>query len=326
MEHTDAESSAPGWAGLDWRPGASLQMLEARAGLLARLRAFFSERGVLEVETPVIARAGATDPHLASLRLAGTRSGYLQTSPEFAMKRLLAAGSGPIYQICKCFRDGEQGRRHNPEFTMLEWYRPGFDHHQLMSEVTELCRHVLGIQDLPRVTYRDLFIGLLGINPHAASAGQLEAAARARLDVAAAMDRSGWLDLLMSLVIEPSLPAAVLVYDFPREQAALSRLDRNAEGELVAQRFELFIGGMELANGYHELTDADELAARFTADVRRRELAGLPGVPIDQHLLAAQYSGLPPCAGVALGVDRLLMLSTGAAAIDEVLSFSAARV
>ena len=311
----------------DWRPGASLPRLRARAALLAQLREFFAARQVLEVETPIVARCGAVDPHLASMKLAGAAGGYLQTSPEFAMKRLLAAGSGPIFQICKCFREGEQGPRHNPEFTMLEWYRPGFDHVQLMAEVADLCRSVLGLQDIPRIAYRDLFIEQLGINPHTAGAGQLAAAARGRLDVQAAdMGRSQWLDLLMSLVIEPTLVPAAFVYDFPREQAALSRIGSNARGEAVAQRFELYVGGVEVANGYHELTDADELAARFAADARQRELAGLPAMPADQRLLAAQRCGLPACAGVALGVDRLLMIATGATAIDEVLAFSADRV
>ena len=312
---------------MQWQPGASLEGMRARAEMLGQLRQFFAAREVLEVETPVLARSAATDVHLTSFRVDGPEPSYLQTSPEFAMKRLLAAGSGAIYQVCKCFRGGETSHRHNPEFTLLEWYRPGFDEHQLMLEVAELCTVLLGCGPIPKLSYRDLFLDQLGLNPHRASAGQLARLARQRLDLQVGeLGRGEWLDLLMSHIIEPQLPPFAFVFDFPAEQAALSQLALNAHGECVARRFELYIGGLELANGYHELVDAAELEARFERDQQLRKKTGLPAVPIDHRLLAAQRSGLPACAGVALGLDRLLMIKTGAIRIDEVLTFSDARV
>jgi lysyl-tRNA synthetase class 2 len=315
----------------DWRPGASVAVLRQRAALNARIRAFFAARAVLEVETPLLARAGATDPYLASFQLDEDDPWLLQTSPEFAMKRLLVAGSGPIYQLCKCFRRAESGRRHNPEFTMLEWYRPGFDHHQLMVEVRELVIDLLGQLPVQTFSYRQLFAQHLQINPHCAVVGDLQRVAAEHLDVqglSADMGRSEWLDLLMSQVIEPRLvgQGAVFVFDFPASQAALSVVAHNEHGESVAQRFELYLEGMELANGYLELLDGDELARRFARDNRRRRELDLPAVPIDTRLLAAQRAGLPACAGVALGMDRLLMHKVGAQTIDQVISFSVGRV
>lgn len=312
-------------------------MLERRADLLARVRQFFARRGVLEVETPVLAHHGVTDRHLASLGTSIRGIGeeatpfFLQTSPEFAMKRLLAAGSGPIYQISKAFRDGERGRHHNPEFTMLEWYRPGFDHHRLMDEVDAFLSDTLGTAPGARWTYGALFEQHLGIDPHTASQGQLMAAARETgidpsAELAATLGRDDWLDLLMTHGIEPRLPRdrPVFVHDYPASQAALARL--RPEGAVrVAERFEVYAGGIELANGFHELADAAEQRARFEIDRSARAAAGLPTPALDERLLAALEHGLGDCAGVALGIDRLLMVLTGAEHIDQVLSFPIER-
>lgn len=312
----------------DWRPGASLDTLRLRAALLAKVRAFFAARGVLEVETPALSAATVTDLHLASLETrcraeaAGERTLYLQTSPEFAMKRLLAAGSGPIYQLARVFRDGEAGRRHNPEFTLLEWYRPGLDHHGLMDEMDAFLADLLGAAPAERLSYADLYGARLGIDPHAASAPDLAAAARAAgVSDALDLDRDGWLDLLLSVVLEPGLGRGrpTFLYDFPASQAALARVRPGPPP--VAERFEVYVEGVELANGFHELTDAVEQRRRFERDLERRSERGLPAVPVDERLLDALASGLPPSAGVALGFDRLVMLAGGATSLFEVLAF-----
>ncbi|MCC6301568.1 MAG: EF-P lysine aminoacylase GenX [Gammaproteobacteria bacterium] len=319
---------------LDWRPSAPLENLRARAALLARIRGFFAARGVLEVETPALAGAAVTDPHLASLRSCYTGPGfpgglllYLQTSPEFAMKRLLAAGSGPIYQLGKAYRDGEAGRRHNPEFTLLEWYRPGFDLSALMDEVEALTAEVLGLtRRCERVSYRDLFRRSLGIDPFETSVEALRDCARRRgLARSAELPLSGpdaWLDLLLTHFIEPGLGVGTpcFVHDYPPSQAALARL-RPGAAPPVAERFELYIGGMEIANGYYELGDPVEQRARFVHDRERRRRDGLPDVAPDERLLDALTHGLPDCAGVALGVDRLVMAALGAKSIGEVVAF-----
>jgi lysyl-tRNA synthetase class 2 len=323
---------------LDWRPGASIETLRVRADLLARIRAFFHRRGILEVETPLLARAGGTDPAIEPLLSKYTGPGYphglplyLQTSPEFFMKRLLAAGSGPIFQICKAFRDGEAGPRHNPEFTLLEWYRPDFDDHRLMDELAELIRSVQGRGELPerRQSYAELFRAALGIDPLSTDVEHLAAIA-ARQDIGelpnpAEMTRDDWLDLLLTHVIEPALPAGELlfVYDYPASQAALARLD--SRDPRVARRFELYLDGLELANGFQELANADEQGRRFAQDNIRRRARGQAELPVDQALLAALEHGIPDCAGVAVGLDRLLMLSIGARSLDEVQAFSLQR-
>ena len=316
-----------------WRPTAPLEALRLRAELLARIRAFFAARGVLEVETPLLSAATVTDLHLASLSTRGSGSGplggralYLQTSPEYAMKRLLAAGSGPIYQLGKAFRDGEAGSRHNPEFTLLEWYRPGFDHHALMDEVDAFLAALLGLPAAERLSYRDLFRRHFGVDPLTAAVADLDGAvAEAGLvpPTFAADDRDGRLDLLLSHVVEPRLPRErpTFVYDYPASQAALARLRDGPDGVGVAERFEVFAGGLELANGFHELADAGEQRRRFEVDLACRCAAGLPEVPIDERLLAALEAGLFDCAGVVFGFDRLVMLAAGASAINEVLAF-----
>ncbi len=314
-----------------WQGGASLPELQARARLNGRIRAFFSDRDVLEVETPLLCSSGVTDPSLEPLIVERgaslSASRYLQTSPEYAMKRLLAAGSGPIFQISRAFRDGEAGSRHNPEFSLLEWYRPGFDHHQLMAEVAELVVCCLGPKQVSYHSYRQLFLDTLGLDPFTATLQELEQRARSELDAGSLSgDRDLWLDLVMSHLVEPALAGRGLcfVYDFPASQAALARVVES-DGVSVGQRFELYVDGMELANGYFELTDGAQQRARFEADNRRRKEHCLPERPLDELLLAAMDAGLPDCAGVALGVDRLLMLALDVDDIRQVLAFDWAR-
>lgn len=317
-----------------WRPSAGLEILRARARLLGRIRAFFARLGVLEVETPIASRAAAGDPALASLRTGWRGAGprprtlYLHTSPELPMKRLLAAGSGPIFQICKVFRDGERGRLHHPEFGLLEWYRPGLDYRALMTEVADLARHALERPRLParRVSYRELFLTHLGLDPMGADAAALRQAAAAipgagDLD----LDRDGWLDLLLTRYIEPELGRGRLtfVYDYPPNQAALARIRQGTDP--VAERFELYLEGVELANGFQELTDPAVQRARFEADLQERAARGLERPPLDEAFLAALEAGMPETAGVALGLDRLLMIATGSTHIDQVLAFPVER-
>lgn len=315
-----------------WRPSARLEVLRTRAALLARVRGFFAEAGVLEVDTPVLSRAGASDPALSSLTLQ-THNGnvfYLHTSPEFPMKRLLASGSGPIYQICKVFRDDERGRLHHPEFSMLEWYRPGWDHLRLIDEVAELVRIALERPELPleRLSYRELFTQRLSVDPWSASLDVLRAVAiNAGIGGVESLEleRDAWLDLLLSHCLEPQLGRGCLtfIHDYPPSQAALAQV--RADDPPVAERFELYLEGVELANGFRELIDAHEQRARFLADLATRESRGQHCPPLDERLLAALESGLPESAGVALGLDRLLMIATGARHIDEVLAFPVER-
>ena len=313
----------------DWRPTAANEMLHLRAEILAKTRTFFADRGVLEVETPLLASAPATDLHLHALSCRyrgpgadGGRDLYLQTSPEFAMKRLLAADSGPIYQICKAFRDGEAGERHNPEFTMLEWYRPGWDHHRLMDEMDDFLAALLGSRSAERLTYSEAFERYAGFDPlregDEALRQRVRGLAATRVDDLA---RSDLLDLVLTHDIEPKLGHCqpTFIYDYPASQAALSRV-RDGDPP-VAERFEVFAEGVELANGYHELTDPTEQRRRFEADLEARRSHGLPEVPIDDHLLTALEHGLTASAGVALGVDRLVMVAAGTRNISEVLAF-----
>lgn len=325
----------------DWRPSATLEVLRLRARLLERIRAFFSERGVLEVETPILSAAAVTDPALASLvtRYLGPlfphgQTLYLHTSPEFPMKRLLAADAGSIYQICKAFRDGESGRLHNPEFTMLEWYRVGFDHHRLMDETGELIMQLLAphrtLGPPERITYREAFQRHVGLEPHAATAADFAAVAKIHQIQAPQVllsqnDLSVWRDLLFTHVVEPKLGQGWLtcIYDYPASQASLARiLPGNPP---VAARFEVYLHGIELANGFHELADPVEQRTRFERQLHTRAANGLPDVPIDERLLAALAHGLPDCAGVALGVDRLVMLAAGTRTIAEVIAFPVDR-
>ncbi|MDX1384446.1 MAG: elongation factor P--(R)-beta-lysine ligase [Thermoanaerobaculia bacterium] len=319
----------------DWRPRAGREALLARAELLAAVRRFFAARRVLEVETPALGRYAVTDVHLTGFatRYQGPGAGegrrlHLATSPELAMKRLLAAGSGPIFQICRAFRDGEAGRHHNPEFTLLEWYRPGWDHHALMDEVAELLTATLGTGDSERHTYASLFEQRVGLDPHMASAAELDAVRAERTDVPPVHGRADLAQALFGALVEPHLgrERPTFVYDYPADQAALARLRHTAPPAVaVAERFELYYLGLELANGFHELADAAEQAARFEADRAERRRRGLPDVEADPSFLAALESGLPDCSGVALGLDRLLMLRLGGDDIRDVLAFPVDR-
>jgi lysyl-tRNA synthetase class 2 len=297
-----------------------MEALTSRARLLALIRDFFAQRSVLEVETPLLSAGTVTDPNIEPMAV-GER--WLQTSPEYAMKRLLAADSGPIYQICKAFRAGEAGPRHNPEFSLLEWYRPGFTLQQLMAEVADLVNSILPRTNWHNFTYRQLFQKFLDIDPFDSDVRALRALSLQHIDLGFdEADRDVWLDLLLTHLIEPQLVelGAVFVQDYPASQAALARLRQDGE-DLVAQRFELYIDGLELANGYLELTDASELAQRFATDNRQLQSRGSAMRPVDERLLQAMQAGLPDCSGVALGVDRLLMLQLTATGLGDVLSF-----
>ncbi|HEV2271296.1 MAG TPA: EF-P lysine aminoacylase EpmA [Steroidobacteraceae bacterium] len=322
----------------DWRPTAPREMLQLRAELLARIRAFFAARGVLEVDTPIVVNAPVTDVHIHSARVmfeaaapgqATPVSYFLHTSPEYAMKRLLAAGVGDIYQICHVVRALERGRLHNAEFTLIEWYRLGYSLDALMSEVDALVRELLGrprtALEAERVSYREAFQRALALDPFAAPLAQLaEHAQRAGFD-GETTDRDELLELLMGTVVGPRLGRRGLtfVHGYPASQAALARLD--PDDPRAAQRFELYCDGIELANGFHELASAREQRDRFERDVAERRRLGLPNAAIDQHLLAALQAGLPDCCGVALGFDRTLMLAAGAERIDAVLPFPIER-
>jgi lysyl-tRNA synthetase class 2 len=318
----------------NYQPTCSIEALKARAAMYQKIRQFFAERQVLEVETPVLSQAGVTDVHLASVQVQRHIHGklntqYLQTSPEFPMKRLLASGSGPIYQICKVFRDDEHGRKHNSEFTMLEWYRPGLDLKALMHETADLLAtclaHRFGEIRPVILSYKHAFQDRLEINPLQATLKQLkDTAYRVGLNLDLGDDRLGYMDLLFSHFVEPSLgfDAPVFLTDFPPEMASLAKVKQDEEGELVAARFEVYIEGLELANAYDELLDAEILASRFEADNAERAQQGLPVIPTDQYLLAA-LPHMPECSGIALGIDRLLMVVMNQVKIDQVIAFPA---
>ena len=272
----------------DWQPSARIEHLKQRAELLAQARAFFAERNVIEVQTPVLAKHSVTEPDVQSIEVA--RYGYLQTSPEYQMKRLLAAGMPSCYQLGPAFRHGEQGRLHNPEFTMLEWYRLGFDHNQLMYEVADMVDALLGPKPYQRLTYEDVV-------------GKSEGRWRDALDFAFAE------------ACERLTPGRFFITDYPADQAGLARI--NPDGQTAA-RFELVIDGVEIANGYWELLDVEEHRQRFKTDSEIREQRGLPAMVVDEAFIAALEHGLPACAGVAMGFDRLAMLGIGAKALSDV--------
>ncbi|HEU4618634.1 MAG TPA: EF-P lysine aminoacylase GenX [Gammaproteobacteria bacterium] len=357
---------------MTYERAASLAALRVRAEVLARIRAFFAARGVLEVETPALSGAAPTDPAIESIAadvrsLGGRR--FLHTSPELAMKRLLASGSGDIYQMCRVFRDDELGRWHEPEFTLLEWYRIGFDDARLMDEVAELAIDALGGAasgwPVSRVPYRAAFEAAVGIDPLESAGGidppegavgggdssggsgsslsrplgtgletrlptrlqtRLETRLRALgVDVPAGLDADALLDLAFSALVLPGFrkDALTFVHDYPASQAALAKLKPGSPR--VAARFELFAGGLELANGFAELTDAAEQRRRFEADLQERRARGQPEPPIDEAFLAALEHGMPECAGVALGVDRLVALAAREPSLAGVLAFTHRR-
>lgn len=319
-----------------WQPAASIDNLRQRAAIVAQIRAFFADRDVMEVDMPLMSQCAVSDPFIDTIETryadyVGAESYplYLQTSPEYAMKRLLAAGSGAIYQLGKAFRNGESGsRRHNPEFTMLEWYRPDFNDQVLMDEVEALVCPILGFEAVERQSYAQIFQQYLGFDPHSVALDQLVAKTRQYIDIDLNDDdRDTWLNLLMSHVIEPEMAKrnAVFVYDYPASQAALAQVRVDPEGRPVAARFELFVKGIELANGYHELTDAEEQKRRLLSDQKIRSELGLPQRPLEMRLVNALRAGIPDCAGVALGVDRLIMLALGVASIQDVIAFPVER-
>jgi lysyl-tRNA synthetase class 2 len=305
----------------DWRPSGGFDALRARARITRTVRDFFDERGVTEVSTPLLTASGVTDIHIESVATASP-SGWLRTSPEYAHKRLLAAGFGDLYELGPVFRRGEAGRHHQPEFTLLEWYRVGWGWRQLAGEVVDLIDACLPTTDGARpirwISWSDCFEEALGLDAPGADAASL--AERAD-DAPAGLDRNALLDWLFATRIQPCFPASgvTVVYDYPAEQAALARL--RADDARFAERFEVFVGPLELANGYHELCDADEQRSRFERDNRARAARGQPVMPVDEAILAALDAGLPDCSGVALGLDRLVMAALGRSSIDEVVSF-----
>ena len=314
----------------DWRPTATLEALRRRAALLEGVREFFAARGLLEVETPLLSAGAVSDPQIESLvtHVAGMPgSFYLSTSPEYPMKRLLAAGSGDIFQVCKVFRDAERGRWHNPEFTLIEWYRLGFDDALLMTEVEQLVAALLAPQRTPppaeRITYAEALRRHAGVDAHDADADALQrAAADHGIDCGAALDRDARLDLLMGFVVGPKLglERPCFVTDYPASQGSLARLKPGLPR--VAARFELYVDGLELANGFHELADAPEQRQRFASDLATRRRRHQSIHPVDERLLSALAAGMPDCAGVALGFDRLVALALGAPRLADGMAFS----
>ena len=319
---------------MSWDTGLTWQLAQQRAGLLREVRAFFAKRNVIEVETPLISQGTITDVHLDAFStrydflassVSETRELYLQTSPEFAMKRLLASGYGCIYQICKAFRHEPYGRHHNPEFTMLEWYRIGYDHFDLMSEVADLLQQLLACQKPVQVTYQDVFNQYIGLDPLAVKKSQLLEYIDRHGKLSDWLIAEGSIDTLLQFIfsefIEPQIASdrPYFVYNFPRSQASLAKL--STRDNRVAERFECYYQGLELANGFNELTDAKEQVARFKRDNSERKSMGLPERTIDEKFVSSLEQGLPDCAGVALGIDRLMMLASGAEHITQVISF-----
>lgn len=306
-------------------------LLKKRAQILQQIRHFFIEKNLLEVETPLLSQASVTDPHVLSMPAIFQERGsekekivYLQTSPEYAMKRLLADGIGPIFQICKAFRQSDLGNVHNPEFTILEWYQPGYDHHALMDEMDQLLQLILKVKPAERMTYADLYKKFLGFDPHVVTVETLKQTAREKINfVDELSDKNAWLDLLFTHCIEPEIARErpIFIYDFPADQAALAKI-RFEENPPVASRFEVYFKGLELANGFHELQDAKEQRKRFEMDLKKRVALNLPLVPLDENFLKSLEKGLPDCAGVALGIDRLIMLALECESIKSVISFS----
>ena len=318
----------------DWQPTASHEVIRLRAAMLKSLREFFEQRDVLEVETPQLSSAANPDPNIESFLVTSdpdrcnNATKYLHTSPEFAMKRLLASGLGSIYQVCKVFRCGESGKNHNPEFTMLEWYRSDMGYLELMDEVEALITKLLTFPATSeKFTIQYAFQECCGIDILNADVRQLADAAcnKARIDVMGLDDHdwNGWFHLLLDHVIQPWLQQydIAFLYEFPQSQAALAKIKRNDQGLPIAQRFECYIRGLEIANGYQELLDAQANRARFEREIEMRRRWGQSVYPLDEKFLQALEQGLPVCSGVALGLDRLLMVKSNAQSLDNVISF-----
>lgn len=322
---------------MNWLPNAELQLLKQRAVIIQQIRTFFIKRELLEVETPSLSHAGVTDQHLFCFKthfvgpeISDVKPGlhgvplYLQTSPEFHMKRLLSAGSGSIFQIAKAFRNEESGRYHNPEFTLLEWYRVGFDHFQLMDEMEQLLQLVLNCKKAKRLTYQQVFMQVLNVDPLCVSIEVLKNAG-SELNLGDVLENETDFDTVLQLLfcfaIEPVIAneTPCFIYNFPASQAALARISK--EDTRVAERFEVYYKGIELANGFHELSDSAEQLSRFENDNLLRKQNNLPEMPIDKRFVAS-LDNLPDCSGVALGIDRLIMLATNQTHIDDVVSFT----
>lgn len=309
---------------MNWQPSAAIAVLQQRAQLNIYVRDFFQQRDVLEVETPLLSKAAVDDANLQPVQ-ANTcgQPTYLHTSPEYPMKRLLAAGSGDIYQICKTFRDGELGKRHNPEFTMLEYYRLRFDLKTLMDEVAQLIGDYLNIQRRVDLSYTQALKQFAGLDVFTIDDVALRERVTEFVGADLSLSRDECLDIIMSHIVEPQLPqnALVFIFNYPASQAALANTFVDQNDNELAKRFELYVNGLELANGYHELTDADEQQARFNRQAGKMESSR----PLDKNFLQALEHGLPDCAGVAIGLDRVLMLKLNVGSIAEVLSFEFER-
>lgn len=316
---------------MGWETGMSWQVAQEKAKLLNKIRLFFEHRSIVEVETPLLSQGTVTDVHLEAFLcrynflMKGSKDYYLQTSPEFAMKRLLASGYGSIYQICKAFRHEEHGRQHNPEFSIIEWYRIDFDHHDLMREIEELLIELLSCTHVEKITYQAAFIQYVGIDPLTVTKSSCISLIKQNEifdSWLADEDLDTLLQYIFSQLIEPKIGIVTpcFVYSFPSSQSSLAKL--NDKDPRVANRFECYYQGIELLNGFEELTDADQQYQRFVKDNEQRLIRGLPTMPIDTNFISALQHGMPACAGVALGFDRLLMLITNAKHIDEVLAFN----
>lgn len=319
----------------NWQPNCSIDVAIARASMLRLIREFFYNKKVLEVETPLLCKGTITDPYInpitVHLSLDKKDTRYLQTSPEFMMKRMLAANYGSIYQICKAFRSDEKGRLHNLEFSMLEWYRVGFDDVKLMQEVDELLQLILEINPAKYISYRDLFLKHLKVNPNDANLKDIKKIAinhfsklNLSKNIIESYNKSDWLNLLFDTIIQPELKGnhAWIVFDYPEFMSALAKKSNNIYGELVAKRFEVFVNGIELGNAYNELQDANEQISRFTNDNELRKNIDVDQMPIDNELINALKHGIPECAGIAIGLDRVLMLKLKAESIHDVISFT----
>lgn len=308
-----------------WQPSASLKVIKKRASLLQQIRAFMDTREIIEVDTPILSHFGISDPYIQSMTTSSVAESdamlYLQSSPEYCMKRLLAAGSGSIYQIAHVFRNEESGKRHNTEFSMLEWYRTGFDYYQLMDEVGEFL-NAIGLEAPVKMTYAEAFKQTLAIDPHTVATSKLQNLCKQQSWEGAQADRHALLDFLFSESVIKNLNQSkpLFIYDYPECMSALATVKKSEP--IVSERFELFIAGMEIANGFNELTDADEQVKRFESELTTRSNKGLAKPPIDKHLVAALKSGLPECSGVAVGIDRLLMVLSEKDDINEVSTFT----
>ena len=312
----------------NWQPVADIENMKKRARMLQSIRAFFVEREVLEVDTPSLSSAAVTDLHIESFASAMTGNLYLQTSPEYCMKRLLASGFPSIFQVCKVYRKEEQGPFHNPEFTMLEWYRTGFDYQQLMTEVIALLDALVTENqqafNCDQLSYQQAFIQAVGIDPLKTSVEELKnCCLQTQIDIPEGMSDDNvdeWLDWVLTQRVAPSFPTTnfTVLYDYPASQCALATINKQKN---IAERFEVYFGELELANGFNELRDAKEQLKRFESDNEKRLASGLDAMPIDKRFIAALDAGLPKCSGVAIGLDRLLMVLSGKSAINEILAF-----